>query len=583
MGRISGIHLERHKEERRGIQRHAEVRAMNLDTDRIEMAARSLCRLELAGSITVDVVDTPVDAVSGSPAQVEPAKLNGRSAREVASILLRCYAGDTVFIVRSPDESYLVRPPFSEVLVFYRQRPSGVVAWSGIYLPDEIAADTGEWDREYLGGSLLNPGWITNRTGFRQIKELLSGGILSVTDTTVHNYDAMPELVRDVRPNRSLSFDEATRLVRDQISNSVAHKTVYGELGFSIASSGGLDSSVVAVAAAKIYPESPIHLMNTWRNDDPRSDERIYFAALADSIVSISDYIETAHGASRTDLSPDLFLPSPRPSKMVVAGPLNAKIHRTAEAHGSQVILSGDGGDQLFLRVTRSILTEQLIREARNPIDKAKAVIGVAIQQHESLWTTLLDAWSGAGRKHFTENVLGAHAFKPVPITGRSLGSVPRQPAPGLREIVREDISRGFQYAGLRIAEFNRIPLAGTSVYERKPYVFWPLIRLSLQIPRSVHCHAGRDRAVERAVFADTLPPEIARRMGKGGGGIATRFDYRQFARNLIGSELCTFGLLEQDSLLELSQSDAIDDETVFTLIRAQATKEWMDRCAAGQ
>lgn len=115
---------------------------------------------------------------------------------------------------------------------------------------------------------------------------------------------------------------------------------------------------------------------------------------------------------------------------------------------------------------------------------------------------------------------------------------------------------------------------------ERKPYVFWPLIRLSLQIPRSVHCHAGRDRAVERAAFVDILPPEIARRTGKGGGCIESRFDYQQLAKGLVGSELCPHGLLEERGLLDLARSDTIDEETMFKLIRAQAT---MDLCSAGQ
>jgi asparagine synthase (glutamine-hydrolysing) len=58
---------------------------------------------------------------------------------------------------------------------------------------------------------------------------------------------------------------------------------------------------------------------------------------------------------------------------------------------------------------------------------------------------------------------------------------------------------------------------ADSDPVEISPLVSQPLIELSLSIPTYALTHDGRDRAVARRAFADSLPLRIVRRKSKGG------------------------------------------------------------------
>ncbi|MFC7428346.1 hypothetical protein [Nocardia tengchongensis] len=133
----------------------------------------------------------------------------------------------------------------------------------------------------------------------------------------------------------------------------------------------------------------------------------------------------------------------------------------------------------------------------------------------------------------------------------------------------------------MRNAEINQIALAGSEITQRKPALFWPLIRASLTTSRTHHLHRGIDRALERALFTE-LPTEIVHRAGKGGGRDPdTRYDYRRLAQDLCEGELCDRNLLDRQELTHLADGRVPDGDTKFALIRATLTNEWITRALA--
>ncbi|RMI27805.1 hypothetical protein EBN03_32670 [Nocardia stercoris] len=176
-------------------------------------------------------------------------------------------------------------------------------------------------------------------------------------------------------------------------------------------------------------------------------------------------------------------------------------------------------------------------------------------------------------------NMFGDLAFRAPAVVARL--SRPQELVPNAKKVGAWPLSLGFQYVALRNAEINQIALAGSEITQRKPALFWPLIRASLTTPRTHHLHRGVDRALERALFTE-LPVEIVHRAGKGGGrDLETRYDYRQLAEDLCDSGLCDRNLLDQQELSHLAGGRAPDGDTQFALIRATLTNEWITRALA--
>ncbi|WP_433724462.1 asparagine synthase-related protein [Nocardia sp. CA-129566] len=555
---------------------------MNIDLSRLatQQAYAAVTEYRITEWTTITQVGAAVDALTGLPACPNPAVLRDRRPREIAEYLIHNLAGDTVFVVQTGGVAYVVRPAFSELEVYYHFDGDTLTLWSGTALPVDITSHSWSLNWEYLHGSMINSTWVTPQTGFIGVEELLSGAILDCRDGEVNQTDHLPDLFAATPRRTESSFDRTRDMCRELLLASVAHKTSGYEGKVGIAASGGLDSSVVAVATALCHPDSALPLINTYRDDDESSDEREYFAALARAIPGAQPhYIETSEGVSRTDTSADLFAPAPRPSKIAAAGPLNQRIHAKLAELGCTRLLSGDGGDQLFLRLSRATLAPELVGEAATRAARVRVLSALAAHQHKSIWTMARAARRPAEDTEHWRNMFGDLAFRAPSVLARP----PREMAliPSTEKVSTWPLSVAFQYVALRNAEMNRIALADSTSTERKPALFWPLIRSSLTAPRTHHLHDGIDRAVERAMFTQ-LPSEIVHRIGKGGGrDLDTRYDYRRLAQGLLDSELCDRNLLDRQELTQLADGHTPDGDTRFALIRAAVTNEWIAHALA--
>ncbi|WP_024508502.1 asparagine synthase-related protein [Bradyrhizobium sp. ARR65] len=547
---------------------------MRLNADGLLDSANALASIVVDGRVEITVLNDIVDAETGQPTELEPTHFKGKSLPEILALLQERYAGDAAFIVRAPGGIAIVRPLFSEISIFYQVRNDVIECWAGLKLPDAILAQRQAFNFGYLTGVMCNASWLTPETGLCGIFELLSGAALIVSRGTFRQVDFLANAVASLKTS-AVSFEEAAASFRQLISASVAHKTRRYNGAFSIECSGGLDSSVVALAAADLHRDRPLSLLNSYSETDVNGDERFFFAALAERVRGVPTYVETNARSSMTHLSSELLAPTPRPCKLAATIATTAQLHEAAQAAGSRLVLTGDGGDQLFLRMRRLTMARELLAETRSPREALRELAGLAIQARASVWRVLRDVITGQSSRDLRRHMFGDLRFPQSPLA--SVGpDVRAELVPGAWSLRHLPTTRLFQFFGMRNPELNRIALRGISVEERKAFVFWPLIKAGLRTARRHHHSNGIDRALEREAFRHELPDVIYYRVGKGAGrDMLVRYEYGALVSRVERSALYRHGLISRDLLR--SAIDNLSYDSASALVRVCAVADWMD------
>ncbi|MDA9464793.1 hypothetical protein XH87_09280 [Bradyrhizobium sp. CCBAU 53415] len=546
---------------------------MRLNVDGLLDSAKELATIIVNGRVEITVLNDIVDAETGMPTELEPTHFKGTSLPEIVALLQERYAGDAAFIVRAPSGIAIVRPHFSEISIFYQVRNDEIECWAGLTLPDAALAQRHAINFGYLTGLICNASWLTPETGLCGIFELLSGAALIVSRGTFRQVDFLAGAVARLNTS-AVSFKDDVASFRQLISASVAHKTRRYGGAFSIECSGGLDSSVVALAAADLHRGRPLSLLNSYSETDVNGDERFFFAALAEQVGGAPTYVETNARSSMTHLSSELLAPTPRPCKLAATIATTAQLHEAAQAAGSRLVLTGDGGDQLFLRMRRLTMARELLAESRSPQEALRELAGLAIQARASVWRVLREVITGRSGRDLRRHMLGEHRPQsPVASVRPDFGA---ELVPGARSLRHLPTTRLFQFFGMRNAELNRIALRDIAVEERKAFVFWPLIKAGLVTARRHHHSNGIDRALEREAFREHLPDVIYYRVGKGvGRDMLMRYEYGALVSRVERSALYRQGLISRDLLR--SAVDNLSYDSAFVLVRLCAVADWMD------
>ncbi|WP_338695168.1 asparagine synthase-related protein [Bradyrhizobium sp. 26S5] len=552
---------------------------MRLNADGLLDSVKELASIVVNGRVEITVLNDIVDAKTGEPTELEPTHFKGTSLPEIVAVLQERYAGDAAFIVRAPSGTAIVRPPFSEISIFYQVRNDVIECWAGLKLPDAVLAQRHAFNFDYLIGLMCNTSWMTPETGLCGVFELLSGAALIISRGSFQQVDFLASAVARLK-GTAVSFEDDVASFRRLISASVAHKTRRYGGGFSIECSGGLDSSVVALAAADLHRDRSLSLLNSYSETDVKGDERFFFAALAERARGVPTYVETNARSSMTDLSSELLAPTPRPCKLAATIATTAQLHEAAQAAGSRLVLTGDGGDQLFLRMRRLTMARELLAEARSPRETLRELAGLAIQARASVWRVLGDVITGQSSRDLRRHMFGDLRFPQSPVAS-ARPDVRAELVPGSRALRHLPTTRLFQFFGMRNAELNRIALRDIAVEERKAFVFWPLIKAGLLAARRNHCSNGIDRALEREAFREDLPDVIYYRLGKGAGrDLLTRYKYGALAARVERSALYRHGLISRDLLR--TAIDNLSYDSASALVRVCAVADWMDRYELG-
>ncbi|MFT4273081.1 MAG: asparagine synthase-related protein [Pantoea sp.] len=523
----------------------------------------------------ITCLNTPVCSTSGEETELDCHLFHGKNIHEVVQILSEKYSGDVVFILEKDNTLTVLRPPFSEFVVFYSFIKDKIELWSGYYIPEKIINNPPTYNFSYLSGWLLNPAWCTPETGLSDINELLSGAVLFFDGEVLEQKDLLSGTVMGLGNGSGKDFEQTADHFRNLILNSTQHKTKQFNSKFSISCSGGLDSSVVSIAAEKVSREWPVPLLNCYSEEDYHGDERFYFRIINEMVKGKPFEVETNSLSSRNSLSSDLLAPSARPCKMSAAVGIQTLLFRMTAKNGCQMILTGDGGDQLFLKLNKTFIWKEILEANFSGVSFMKIISGLAIQQRQSFWSVLKDVISRESLKQYRGYFFGEMKFPASDLLCTrvhcSASLVPNQHL--LKNI---GYSKLFQFFGMRNAEFNRIAIRGCNIQERKVFVFWPLVKAALQTPRMFHMIDGNDRAIERMAFRKELPDEIFYRKSKGAGrDILSRYDYECLAETLLQGPACRHGFVSREKLQQIKNKN-IEVETAASLIRATALNDWM-------
>ncbi len=548
---------------------------MNISYEEIIKTACHLENIEFEGKKII-CINKPVDSASGSETEIDLSPLKGMSINAIAETLLKFYSGDIIFIITDKNRFAVVRPPFSELNVYYKKKQSTVHLWTGYHTPDHILKEPISFNLNYLSGWLTNPAWCIPDTGLTDVYELLSGSILFFDEKNLFQKDYLSEIISLLRTNLHIDFNHTTERVHELIINSTRHKINQYKESYSICCSGGLDSSVVTLAAKSIAKKWPIPLLNCYSEENQLENERYYFNLINKCVGAHTCEIKLDKLTSRTSLYPELLAPSPRPCKMSAAIGVQANIYKMAMHNGSKMILTGDGGDQLFLRLRQPFIAKELLAEGTSLKMIFSYFSYLAVLKRSSIWPILYDSFIGKSKKMYKQHLLGNMCFQesdffnfPPPKDSIFI--------PDSHTLDSLATTRLFQFIGMRNAEFNHIAVRNYNIEERKVFMFWPLIKTALQTSRSFHMLNGTDRAVERHAFIKELPKEIFNRTSKGGSqNILTRYDYNFFAKSLLNSKVVKYGLINNRSLMNFidHNSDIYDS---CALIRIKALDDWMN------
>lgn len=331
---------------------------------------------------------------------------------------------------------------------------------------------------------------------------------------------------------RGLSVAAAGDLLRRRVDQATAALSA-GARGLAVEMSGGLDSSIVATSVRQAG--RPVLAWVHTYGADPEADERDFAQGLAKRMgVALDCLARPDNALSLADL--ETLSPEARPGFNAM-DPLNDAI---AAGHlrrrGAEVLLTGKGGDAVFLQAFGAAVFEDLRRRRGPAALLSPTLIAAARWEGRSVWSIL----SGGGREPGLPSPPGILA----PL------EAPTAPHAWLAEAARLGPARRFQIEGLIDGPGFSTASRQTAVADlRHPLLAQPVVEacLSLTVDRLA---LGRDRGLARRAFADRLTPQIAARRSKGN---LTAYYGRLIARSLpalrpwlLDGALCAHGLLDR-------------------------------------
>ncbi|MEK6357289.1 MAG: asparagine synthase-related protein [Burkholderia cenocepacia] len=551
---------------------------MNLDINFLTNGSNITETISIKNDILVTSINHIVNAQTGEPTSLLSLNTNATSSNIecIARQLHEHYAGDCAFIIRKKNDFAVLRPAFSEFSIFYKKKRDTIKFWTGSLPPQEILQTTTKLNQSYLAAWLHNQSTLSSQTGLLDIFEIVSGSTLFFTNNEFHLVDYLTELLATTNLKNKSSFEEDSQSIGTLISNSIAHKTMGLNGKYSLECSGGIDSSVVAVAACDLHRGSPQSLLHGYSPNSFDTSEIYFFETVANHIRGSKILVDTGSSSLLPTLSTELLAPSLRPCKMFSTIETTSRLFLAAQRAGSKVVLSGDGGDQLFLRLRRRALTRELTFECNTLFEKIRMLSHLASHDRLSIWDVVHELIHGDTSKSMRRRLFDSHKPSSNILSCRSNHEM-IDPIPNIHLIKHLPISAAFQFIGIRNAELNYANIKNCLTNERKVFLFWPLIRAAISAQRKNHIQNGMDRALERHAFKELLPDAVFYRAGKGGGlDILNRFDYQSIGTSLFDSTLCKIGLISPDKL-QSALRQPIEHEAALSIASAKALSDWID------
>jgi asparagine synthase (glutamine-hydrolysing) len=307
--------------------------------------------------------------------------------------------------------------------------------------------------------------------------------------------------------------------------------------------SGGLDSAIVATSL-KASGHPPVAAVNFWR-DQSEADERRY----AEDAAEATGVDLSAVHRDLMRLSPEVFEISAmavRPN-VVAADPDNdGLLVEAIKAAGATVLMTGHGGDVVFLQVAASQIAADLLTGAPCVGSRLARLADIARRSRRSVWSMAWEAITGRPSKMAQAPAADERDF------------ILAQPDKALHSWTSD--VRGVSRAR-RVQIEGLVNSLGVVAHTRRgavariahPLLSQPVVELCLRIPTPILSSGEGERTFARQAFADRLPRSILDRRSKGdvttyfGRSMAANLDFLR--AHLLDGRLVAQGLLDRARL----------------------------------
>ena len=442
------------------------------------------------------------------------------------SELIDKYWGRYVAFLRNAGKVWILRDPTGG-LPCYRLVERGVSVFFNDLddvLRVKLRRNSPNW--EFLHRVVCVTGGIQDRaTGLEGVTQILGGEAFvhlpqgsTQVDCVWNPYRIAQDIIEDSQ-QAEVELRQAVHGVVD------AWASCYPRMLLSL--SGGLDSSIVAECLARASTKPDVSAFNYYDPAGADSDERRY-ASLVAGHVGIA--LREVERRPTWQVGPLLASARPAPSPgnhMSFIEPASVE-NALANDHGARVVITGFGGDQLFVQETPLATIDYARRAGWGPA-LWRAAMDEARMERASVWEVLKNAFRGRpsdakvlSRVGANRSLMNLEFLEGVQRAETTLHE-PRWPSAsdvGARAARRTAVGPGkaFQIQQLSYPAPLHNPLSPLSAPEYvSPLMSQPLMETCLRIPTYIHTRGGERRSLARQAFRSALPPEIINRWTKGG------------------------------------------------------------------
>ena len=388
------------------------------------------------------------------------------------------------------------------------------------------------------------------RTLYRNIRQVEPATTLTIeADGRVHKQVFWRLQMRraDAPASPPVAAPEAAASVR-QLMTAAVERRLIGDVPLGAFLSGGIDSTIVVGLMSRLTG-SPVRTFSIGFEGDPAFDETAYAREVATRFNT--SHTEFKVTPSAVDLIDTLLWHHDGPFGDASAIPTYI-VSQLTRRHVT-VVLSGDGGDELFAgyyRFAAAVAAQRIPKGLKRPLQAALDLLPpTATERHwlargrrfiQAMNLPLYDRmtrWSALFYEDL-EDLLAPALVASLPRIDRlQYLDAEREQLAGLSPLgtVLHASFRSYLLDDL-LVKADRCTMAN-SLEGRSPFLDTALIEFVAGLPDSMKLRGFTTKVILRKAFADLIPPSVARR-GKMGFGVPLgawfRTDLKDFVRDLL-------------------------------------------------
>lgn len=368
------------------------------------------------------------------------------------------------------------------------------------------------------------------QTMFAGVEKLAPGELMTVDKGDIHRhlYWQPP-----THASNSLDYDEAVRLVRRELEETVEMQMV-SDVPVGAFLSGGLDSTAV-VALMRRFSGTKVQTFTVGFDLEPGSRNDLKFNVDARYAAQVAREFGTEHhvihipeDAGLAALLPHLIYALDEP----VSNPTLVQtvyVSALARMQGVPVLLTGEGGDELFLGYDHYRLDRTVDRYRRVPALLRKTILDPVVQRLPGRFDRLRKLSRKVNQHdpvlHYLEwlRVVEPERLHELLASDSLAALAPASLANAISPLLSAPQSRYFAdrmaYAAIRLPlaehygnlRVDKMSMA-MSIEARSPMQDYRFVELAMQLPLEYKLRNGDSKRVFKDAVRDLVPDEVMRR-----------------------------------------------------------------------